>query len=196
MVDEFEIVSIVLMEKLFQLIHKVFPGLSLSEFLHVHQHTDGLLNLNRQDTGIYWLLSLLFLHGRSIAIRIFVIFLVFLSSFFSYFLVVLSFKVPVFLALALFFLFIVELFFIILQFLVSIWHLLLLLEMSLIAFGLLFSSELLGPFVFFDFNLLFLVLIAQSCEIIVFGNDLEKIGHLGAGFFGLSFLVLFIRDWL
>jgi hypothetical protein len=194
-VDEFEIVSIVLMEKLFQLIHKMFPGFTLSEFFHVHQHTDGLLNLNRQDTGIDWLLSLLFLHGRSIAVRILVIFL-FLSSFFSYFLVVLSFKVPVFLALALFFLFIVEIFFFVLQFLVSILHLLLLLEMSLIAFGLLFSSELLGPLVFFDFNLLFLVFISQSCEIVVFGNDLEKIGHLGAGFFSLSFLVLFIRDWL
>lgn len=102
-VDEFEIVAVVLVEELFELIDKMFTRFALPESFHVHQHTDGFLDLKRKDAGVDWRFFLVFLHGRSIAICVVVVVLPLLFVLSTDLFLVVTLKLSIFVFFALFF---------------------------------------------------------------------------------------------
>ena len=137
MVNELEIVAVVLVEKLFELIDKMFTRFSLPKPFHVHQHTDGLLDLKREDAGVDGCFFLVFLHGRSIAICIFVVVLSLLFVLSTDLFLEVTFKLSILVFFALFFFSFELLIFPVIFFpfilLISV-HFLFLFEMILIAF--------------------------------------------------------------
>ena len=73
-VDEFEVVSVVLVEQCSELLDVVFAGLSLAEPADVHEDVDGLLDLQIDHADVHWLVVvLLLLEGRSVAVHLLII---------------------------------------------------------------------------------------------------------------------------
>lgn len=73
-VDEFEVVSVVLVEQSPELFDVVFAGLSLAEPADVHEDVDGLLDLQIDHADVHWLVVvLLLLEGRSVAVHLLII---------------------------------------------------------------------------------------------------------------------------
>ena len=79
MVNQFKVVSIVLVKQGSKLFDVVFTRLSLSQLGDVHEDVYGLLDLQIDHADIHWLVVLiLLLQGSSIAVHLFVYLLLFL----------------------------------------------------------------------------------------------------------------------
>ena len=166
------------MKQLFKLINIMFSRFTITQSLNIHQHIYCLLYLQGKYTCIYWLFVLFFIHRHLplfVLLVLSVLDLVFLEITLLLLLeITLTLHFFILLPILLKITFFLSLPFFLIAIYLEIFILLLLFKICIITLIIFLTTKLLRSLFLPLHNLLF-VIVTQSCEIIVFGDNLEQI---------------------